>query len=223
MNLFQNLFKKPRYDYSGEQPFQTSLESINVAHHKITYRGVSMLKCPFDMVNYQMIISEVKPDLLIEIGTNKGGSALYFADLLKVMGKGIVHTIDLKQEQLDTIVNNCNNIHFYEGGWQNYEISEAQGFEKILIIDDGSHTYNDVKEAFDKLNKLVAKESYYIIEDGILDQLDINKSKFNGGPVKAIKEILNEYPEFKMDEKWSNFYGQNATFNIMGYLKRSNK
>tara|TARA_R110001592_G_scaffold296996_2_gene567483 strand:+ start:228 stop:899 length:672 start_codon:yes stop_codon:yes gene_type:complete len=223
MNIFQSRLKKPRHNYNGEQPFQTSLESINEAHHKVTYRGISMLKCPFDMVNYQMIISEVKPDLLIEIGTNKGGSALYFADLLKAMGKGIVHTIDLKQEQLDPSVVNCENIHLYEGGWQNYATSEAKGFKKILIIDDGSHTYDDVKEAFDKLNKLITKESYYIVEDGILDQLDINKSKFNGGPVKAIKEILNEYPEFNLDEKWSNFYGQNATFNIMGYLKRSSK
>ena len=42
-----------------------------------------------------MIICEVKPDLVIEIGTNIGGGALYIADLLDSLGKGIVHTIDI--------------------------------------------------------------------------------------------------------------------------------
>ncbi len=217
MDILKNRFRTKQ---SFESKFQTDLDSINKAHHHITYRGISMLKCPFDLVSYQMIVSEVKPDLIIEIGTNKGGSALYFADLLKAIGNGKIHSIDLKQTGLVDEVLNCSNIKLFEGGWQNYAPSEADGFNRILIIDDGSHTYDDVKLAFDKFNHLVSKGSYYIIEDGILDQLNINKKKFKGGPVKAVKEILSQYDQFTVDQKWINFFGQNATFNIMGYLKR---
>lgn len=217
MDIFKSRFRAKQ---SSENEFQTNLDSINKAHHHITYRGISMLKCPFDLVSYQMIVSEVQPDLIIEIGTNKGGSALYFADLLKAIGNGKVHSIDLKQTGLAEEVLNCSNIELFEGGWQNYSLSEASGFSRILIIDDGSHTYDDVKLAFDKLNSLVSKGSYYIVEDGILDQLNINKKKFNGGPVKAVKEILLQYDQYAVDQKWINFFGQNATFNIMGYLKR---
>jgi len=220
MSLFDGLFNGKRSKYDGEMPFQTSLESINKAHHHITYRGVSMLKCPFDLVSYQMIVSEIKPDLIIEIGTRKGGSALYFADLLRALGQGLVHTIDLQQNDLSEAVLSCPNISLYKGGWQNYPVSDAESFEKVLIIDDGSHTYEDVKLAFDKFNKLVSIGSYYIVEDGILDQLNINKKQFNGGPVRALKEITNEYSGFSIEEKWVNFFGQNATFNIMGYLRR---
>ena len=71
--------------------FNTDLKSIEKGHLSTTYRGVTMHKCPFDVTMYQMIINEIKPDLIIEIGTFKGGGALYYADLLDIIGKGSSH------------------------------------------------------------------------------------------------------------------------------------
>lgn len=219
MSLVKKLFKTPK-TVDNDSPFETGLPWINKAHHHVQYRGVSMIKCPFDIVNYQMIISQLRPDLILEIGTNKGGSALYFSDLLKNLGKGDVHTIDLKQKVTDSNVLEAENITFFEGGWQNYSLSNCGRYERILIIDDGSHAYDEVKAAFEKFHGLVAVGSYYIIEDGIIDELDMPKAKFNGGPKKAAEEILHAHPSFVLDEHWINFYGPNATFNPLGYLKR---
>ena len=44
------------------------------------YRGLPMLKNPFDLALYTMLLERVQPATLIEIGTNAGGSALWFAD-----------------------------------------------------------------------------------------------------------------------------------------------
>ncbi|MCE7993725.1 MAG: hypothetical protein HEP71_17195 [Roseivirga sp.] len=220
-SAFKNIFsglKRPASDQ--ELDFHTDLQLIDKAHHRITYRGISMLKCPFDIVIYQMIISEVQPDLIIEIGTNKGGSALYLADLLRNFGDGVVHTIDLKQEKLDPEIRSTENIRLFEGGWQNYSLEDCAEFDKILIIDDGSHTYEQVYQAFHKFHPVVPPGSYYIIEDGIIDQLEIPKKKFNGGPLKAINEILATNTSFKVETKWTHFFGPNATFNTRGYLKR---
>lgn len=219
MSLIKKLFRTPK-TVDNERPFETGLRWINKAHHHVQYRGVPMIKCPFDIVNYQMIISQLRPDLILEIGTNKGGSALYFSDLLGNLGKGDVHTIDLKQTVTDRNVLEAENITFFEGGWQNYSLSNCARYERILVIDDGSHVYDEVKAAFEKFHKLVAVGSYYIIEDGIIDELDIPKAKFNGGPKKAAEEILQGYPSFVLDEHWINFYGPNGTFNPLGYLKR---
>ncbi|MBL7748296.1 MAG: hypothetical protein JNM19_12745, partial [Chitinophagaceae bacterium] len=71
------------------------LKDIDAGHHRVTYKGVPAIKCPFDYVLYQMLIAELQPDLIIEIGTNKGGSSLYLADLLELNGKGELHTVDL--------------------------------------------------------------------------------------------------------------------------------
>ena len=74
-----------------------NLKDIHDGVFKSSYRGVPIQKFPFDYVIYQMIINEVKPDLIIEIGTMYGGSALYFADLMDAIGieGGEIHSIDI--------------------------------------------------------------------------------------------------------------------------------
>ncbi|MBY5950854.1 cephalosporin hydroxylase family protein [Algoriphagus marincola] len=195
-----------------------SLEEIDNGHYKVTYRGVPCVKCPFDYVLYQMIIEEVKPDLIIEIGTNKGGSALYLADLLEVRGKGQIHTIDITDESFE-IVKSHPRINLFHNGWKDYDLNLAAGFSKILVIEDSSHSYRNTFDAINKFAPLVSKNSYLIVEDGIINDLGRAK-EFGGGPEKAIREFLNNNSQFLICDKWINFFGKNATFNTMGYLKR---
>lgn len=189
-------------------------------HFGVQYRGINTVKCPFDYVLYQMIFMEVKPDLIIEIGSFQGGSALYYQDLLDLIGNGAeVHTIDVENYINAELVSNNPKIKRFLGGYQNYDIKLTQGFKNILVIDDGSHQYQDVLEAFKKFSPLVSKDSYYIIEDGVLTFLEIDIN-FGGGPVKAINEIVKDYEDFMIDRKYCDFFGDNATFNPNGYLKR---
>lgn len=185
-------------------------------HFGVTYRGVNFIKCPFDYVVYQMILEEIKPDLVIEIGTHEGGGALYISDIISKWG-GKVHSIDIEKKTGELVENNPN-ISLFLGGYQNYDISRAQNFNKIMIVDDGSHFYHDVKGAFSKLSPLVSEGSYYIIEDGVIYFQDPNSH--GGGPIKAIEEILSEDKSFIVDRKWCDFFGTNATFNTDGYLKK---
>lgn len=184
----------------------------------MTYRGVPCVKCPFDYVLYQMIIEEVNPDLIIEIGTNKGGSALYLADLLEVRGKGQIHTIDITDEAPE-LVKTHPRISMFHKGWDCYDLNLAAPFSTILVIEDSSHLYQNTLLAITKFAPLVSKNSYLIVEDGIINDLG-REEEFNGGPVKAIKEFLSKNSNFNLCENWVNFFGENATFNTMGYLKK---
>lgn len=201
------------------QLFKTDLKSIERGHLNTTYRGVEMFKCPFDYVMYQMIINEIKPDLIVEIGTLKGGGALYMADLLNTIGKGEIHTINIFDDVSDIQVINHPRIKRFVEGYQNYDLSLTKGYDKIIVIDDGSHVSDDVIEAFNKFKSIVSPNSYYIIEDGVLSDLGYNSS-YNGGPLKVIQTILDENQDYYVDRKWCDFYGQNATFNPNGYLKK---
>jgi len=203
------------------QIFNTNLKSIELAHLNTTYRGIKMHKCPFDITMYQMIVNEIKPDLIIEIGTFKGGGALYFADLLEIIGKGEVHTINIIEDVDDLQIINNPRIKRFTDGYQNYDINLAKGFETVLIIDDGSHMAIDVLNAFNKFNSLVTLGSYYIIEDGVLSDLGYD-STYGGGPLQVMDEIVEKNKDFTVDRKWCDFYGKNATFNPNGYLKRIN-
>jgi cephalosporin hydroxylase len=195
-----------------------NLQTIYKGHYNVLYRGIEMLHNPFDYLLYQMLINEVKPDLIIEIGTNKGASALYFSDLLDILGKGEIHTIDI-EDKVDTLTKTKSNIKFFFSGFENYDLSFTKGFNKIMVIDDGSHLFDDIKSSLQKFSSIITVGSYFIIEDGIITALNIEKN-FNGGPLRAIKEFIIENKNFIIDTKYCDFFGKNATFNVNGYLKR---
>lgn len=195
------------------------LEDIYLGHHKVTYKGVPAIKCPFDYTLYQMIIQEVQPDLVIEIGTNKGGSTLYIADLLELNKKGEIHTIDLPENNEDAILLSHSRIKIFKEGFKNYNTESLLNYKTILIIEDGSHQYKDTLATLNKFAPFVSKDSYFIVEDGIVNELGWEK-EFNGGPQKALKEFLERNSSFIVDKKWCDFFGVNATFNVNGYLKK---
>jgi cephalosporin hydroxylase len=195
------------------------LKDIEAGHFRVAYKGVPAIKCPFDYVLYQMLIWEVKPDLIIEIGTNKGGSALYLADLLELNKKGEIHTIDLSVNKEDASLLSHPRIKVYKDGFMNYDTSSLSNYETILVIEDGSHTYEDTLAALNKFSPFVTKHSYFIAEDGIVNELG-REREFNGGPQKAVAEFVSKNKHFIVDRKWCDFFGPNATFNVNGYLKR---
>ncbi len=196
-----------------------NLDSIFQGHFNVTYRGINAIKCPFDYVILQMIVFEVKPNLIIEIGSSSGGSALYLADLLTLFGiDGKVHAIDIN-ENAKLNVGEHPRIKFFTEGWENYSLAQAEHFDKVLIIEDASHSYDCTMGVMNKFAHLVSRDSYFIIEDGIVDALG-KSLDFGGGPLKAIREFLPNNPDFFVDRKWCNMFGTNATFNVNGYLKR---
>lgn len=215
--LYRFLKKQLRFIPKDEQIYFDT-NTVYSGHFKVTYKGIRAIRCPFDYVIYQMIIWEIKPDLIIEIGTSNGGGALYMADILDMIGNGIVHTINI-ENKADKEVSEHPRIKLFTEGWVNYDTEEAKKFSKILVIDDGSHIYEDVLGALKKFSNLVSPGSYFIVEDGIVNELCKEKG-FNGGPLRAIQEFLKENNNFKVDRAYCDMFGKNATFNVNGYLKK---
>jgi cephalosporin hydroxylase len=63
-----------------------------------TWLGTSILKCPLDLWIYQELLTRVRPDVIVETGTNKGGSAHYLASICDILGKGKIITVDISAE-----------------------------------------------------------------------------------------------------------------------------
>jgi len=219
IKIILNSIKKKFRFIPKEEKVELSLKGLNEGHHKVTYKGIKAIRCPFDYVIYQMIIGEVKPDLIIEIGSHEGGGAMYLSDLLKAYGiDGEIHTIDIHDNAKKNI-QAYSNIKFFGSGAENYDLALAKKFKKILVIEDAAHTYECTKSAIDKFASIVSVGSYLIVEDGIVNELGIEK-EYGGGPLKAIREFLPAHPEFIVDRKWCDMFGKNATFNVNGYLKK---
>ncbi len=81
-----------------------------------TWKGISMDKSPFEIALYPMLIYELQPRTIIELGAETGGSAVWLADQLKAFDiDGKVYSVDIDLSLLDERARNNSGIHFLEG------------------------------------------------------------------------------------------------------------
>src|SRR4051794_33103851 len=76
--------------------------SINLngkALQSSTWMGVHASKNPLDAWIYQEILYETRPDTIVELGSADGGSALFLAQMLDLLGgEGTVVSVDASHE-----------------------------------------------------------------------------------------------------------------------------
>jgi SAM-dependent methyltransferase len=111
-----------------------------------TYFGVPTQKSPTDFWIYQEIIHEQRPDVIVEIGNFRGGSALALAHLCDNLGHGRVVAVDIDQRNVAQIVRQHPRITLIEGDAQALFETVRAGIkpgERVLVIEDSSHTYEN--------------------------------------------------------------------------------
>lgn len=188
--------------------------------YKIPYKGLYMTKLPCDIFIYPDIIYRSKPEVVVEIGTQRGGSAIFFSDLLAPWGGNVV-TVDINPPKKETLLQfEEKNIIFIKGDINDLKtidsILEQCKRKNCLIIDDGSHNEHDIYDAFRSLNHLVPVEGFYIIEDGVTNAIFL-PGKINLQPNRAIARILQNYPNFELFREYDRYIFSTV---LMGILRR---
>jgi cephalosporin hydroxylase len=183
-----------------------------------TYMGVPTKKNPFDLWVYQEMLWELKPDLVIEIGTAFGGSALYLAHLLDRLGAGTLVSIDLNHAQVMSSVRSHPRIRLVTG--DAVDVVEtirplAQAGKVVMVIEDSSHTYDNTLAVLRTYAGFVTRGSYFIVEDTI-NHHGLNEGP-SPGPYEAVSDFLDECPRFVPDSSREKFL---ITSNPKGFLKR---
>src|SRR5215218_9031407 len=83
-------------DALKEAAYKFNVESNRAKYsYNFSWMGRPIIQYPQDIIAMQEIIWEVKPDLIIETGIAHGGSIIYYASLLELIGKGSVLGIDI--------------------------------------------------------------------------------------------------------------------------------
>lgn len=195
----------------------------NNVHFNQKYRGLNMIKNPFDLVIYEELFWETKPNVIIEIGNAYGGFTLWLLDRLRIIGinNPKVVTIDLEKigdenikeaekNGIISIVGDCNSPDVL-----NKIKKSILPEDKVLIIEDSAHTYENTIKVLENYKDIVSVGSYLIIEDGICDVIDLGVSP---GPMKAVEKWINKNNhEFEIDRSRERYI---MTYNPKGYLKR---
>jgi len=201
--------------------------------------GVPIWQLPDDLLRLQQIIFEVRPKWIIETGTKLGGSAIFFASLLKLIGKedGGVITVDLTQynEATETF-----RSHPFAKLVRKAIIGDAasasvgdevattmQGNEgPTLVFLDDNHNANHVSKEMDQYSTRVTPGSYLIVADTVFEDLagtpvgmptekypDVKQSN----PRVAVNRFLAERTYFVRDER---FVGKGMSNFNDGFLRR---
>jgi cephalosporin hydroxylase len=184
-----------------------------------TWLGVPVWQNILDLWVIQETISEIKPALLIETGTNRGGSALFYANVMDLLGTGRVITIDIERlHELDH-----PRIEFLHGSSTDEAVVEqvraaAMATDgPVMLILDGDHSQDHVARELELYAPLVTPGSVLLSQDGVIDQLSMF-SDSRPGPLPANRDFLQRHPEFEHDR------GRNERFIIthhpLGWIRR---
>ena len=184
-----------------------------------TWLGKPIWQNTLDLWVIQETIWEIQPVLLIECGTNRGGSAYFYAQLFDLMGKGKVVTIDIEKmhdlthPRIEFIYGDSKSE--FVAGKVRQAVSSARG--PIMVILDSDHSAQHVGKELELYAPFVSPGSFVLVQDGLIDVLDRFRIG-RPGPLPAIKDFLKRHPEFEVDvERCERFL---ISHHPMGWLKR---
>jgi len=169
----------------------------DIIFSRCTWMGVRALKNPCDAWVYQEIICDVQPDIVV-IGSKYGGSTLYLANLLDLLGRGTVISVDIDRT--------CYHI-------------EHPRIITVTGDSSSSEVVAGVAELCEGKSVLVIHDSYFIVEDGVQDLFRPGDGigTIEDGPLAAIDEFLTRNPHFVADRDRERYI---ITSNPQGFLKR---
>ncbi|RDJ32164.1 MAG: cephalosporin hydroxylase [Crenarchaeota archaeon] len=207
----------------------------NTSEYRYSYNfswlGMKIIQFPQDMIAVQEIIWKIKPDLIIETGIAHGGSLVYYASILEMIGKGQVVGIDvdIRKHNLKKIQSHVlkKRIRLIQGSSIDEEILRkvdeyAVGKEKIMVLLDSDHSHKHVLKELQLYSRFVTKGSYIIVFDTAIQDMPNNffpdrpwNKKDN--PKTAVYEFLRNNKKFEIDKKIENKLL--ITVSPDGYLK----
>jgi cephalosporin hydroxylase len=178
---------------------------------------VQALKNPLDLWIYQELVADTRPELIVETGTWRGGSALYLASICDLLGAGEIVSIDVEPLREDYPQHPRIT---YLGGRSSTdpdvvaEVRERAGGRAILVILDSDHSQAHVEAELDAYAPLVPVGCYVVVEDSNIGQI---REDLMPGPFQAVETFLAKTDEFEIDREREKFL---LTFNPSGYLRR---
>ena len=230
---------KDRIDLQGknEQLLQVSKDFTEATirsgySYNFTWMGRPIIQYPQDMIAMQEIIWAVKPDLIIETGIAHGGSLIYYASILELIGKGEVLGIDIDIREHNRLEIEKHpmykRIKMIQGSAISEEIIEqikphAAGKKTVMVCLDSNHTHDHVLKELELYSPFVTVGSYLIAFDTIVEDLpaDLYKDRswsVGDNPKTAVFEFLKANDNFEIDKSVDNKLLVSVAPD--GYLKR---
>ncbi|MBA2500879.1 MAG: cephalosporin hydroxylase family protein [Chitinophagaceae bacterium] len=221
------------------ESLQEAAVAFNVESNRVQYSynfswmGRPIIQYPQDMIAMQEIIWEIKPDYIIETGIAHGGSLIYYASLLELIGHGEVIgiDIDIREHNRKEIEAHpmMKRIKMLQGSSVDEtkveEIKKLVGDnKKIIVCLDSNHTHDHVMKELELYGPFVSLGSYIVVFDTIVEALPegyFSQKRpwgISNNPMTAVQQFLKMNDNFIVDEQIDN----KLLISVApeGYLKR---
>lgn len=187
--------------------------------YNFDWLGRPIIQHPEDMVAMQEIIWRVKPDLIIETGIAHGGSLIFSASILELIGSdGQVLGIDIDIRNHNRIEIEKHPMYKRISMLQGSSIDDnvikqvkkfAENKKRVLVCLDSLHTHDHVLKELVIYSPLVTKGSYLVVFDTIIE--DMPKGFYSdrpwdkgNNPKTAVWEFLKTSDRFEIDKGIEN-------------------
>lgn len=154
-------------------------------HTEDSYAGVVLCKMPEDLRVYEHLLWADRPNVVIEVGTHYGGSALWFRDRLRTLASyGLIDefrvvTIDIEADRARPYLDHADprweqDISLVSGDVVDEtlpdRITELLPREaRCFVVEDSAHTYAATSAALNGFARFVMPGGFFVVEDGSLD------------------------------------------------------
>ncbi len=199
--------------------------------YNFDWLGLPIIQLPQDIVALQEIIWSTKPDLIIETGVARGGSIIFHASMLRLLGNNgrvVGIDIDIRPHNREAIEKHplSGNVTLIQGSSiDNVIVNQVKSLikpsDKVMVILDSNHTHEHVLAELSLYHELVSKGCYLVVLDTVIEDIDYeyaNRSWSKGNnPKTAVHEFIKKTDKFIIDTDIHN----KLIFTVApdGYLK----
>jgi cephalosporin hydroxylase len=206
--------------------------------YNFDWMGLPIIQYPQDIVAMQELVWSIKPDIIIETGIARGGSAVFYASLLELNAlcggpqdaRLVAVDIDIRAHNRAAIEGHpmAGRISMIQGSSVDEAIVAqvrhlAAGKARVLVCLDSNHTHDHVLAELRAYAPLVTPGSYCVVFDTLVEDLPeaaIGERPWGKGnnPMTAVRTYLAETGDFEVDR--SRHGKLQVTVARDGYLRR---
>jgi cephalosporin hydroxylase len=195
-----------------------------------------MVKFPEDLRTYEHLLWLARPNVVIEVGSYWGGSALWFRDRLRVLqsygriDNHLVISIDVYTGNARRSVGAVdpdfsNSIRFVEADVRDPNLPAAIARmlprrARCMVVEDSGHTYETTMAALEGFSRFVPVGGWFVVEDGCVD---VEEMRADPSWERGVQPAMNDWLRTEDGSKFEvrrdvELYGLSGHPN--GYLTR---
>jgi cephalosporin hydroxylase len=144
-----------------------------------------------DLDRYRTVIESTRPDVIVECGTYRGGSARWFRSLGPDVITVDIFTSEFAAEGVAFVVGDSADPATVQ------TVTSHVAGRRTMVVLDSDHSAGHVAAEIAAYGPLVTPGCYLVVEDGIVRWM--TDQPYRGSPLDAIEDLLVDSPDWERD------------------------